>query len=105
MTGIDENIERLTKRRTYRARRSDVTASDVKLLEFIADGKGSEWIAKQFGVSKGAIERERFRLYIRIGVHNAAHAVAWAFRNRYLHIESLDDRYKKAMHDLTGHDE
>lgn len=80
---------------------------DIKILEGLADGKGFVQIGAKLNLPETAVSARARRLYERINVHNAAHAVAWGFRNGYLKISpepSLEERYKKAMHDLTGHD-
>lgn len=79
MTGVDENIELLTKRKTV-----SVTENDLDLLHGLAEGKGFSQISARLNVSRAALAKRAQRLFARIGVHNSAHAVSWAYKNGLL---------------------
>lgn len=73
-------------RRTYKRRNVSafVDPNDIFLLQELADGKGLSQIGPKLGITAHAVSSRCQRLFQRIGVHNAAHAVAWGFRNHYL---------------------
>ncbi|MFZ6009582.1 MAG: response regulator transcription factor [Bacteroidota bacterium] len=61
-----------------------ITDKQFEVLKLIADGYSSEEIAKKLGNSKKTIDAIRIEMLNRFQVRNAAHLVAFAFREKWL---------------------
>lgn len=59
----------------------ELTKRQTQLLQHMADGHPTKVIAHQMGLSYHTVDTHKKALFRRIGVSNAAHAVAWAFRS------------------------
>ena len=57
-----------------------LTPDDVRLLQLVADGLTAREIARKVGCTAHAVADRTSRLYTRMGVRNAPHAVAVAIR-------------------------
>lgn len=53
---------------------------DLFILQKMADGKSTGQIADALGCTYGSINDAKSRLWKRLNVRNACHAVAWAYR-------------------------
>lgn len=57
------------------------TATQVRILQRVADGMTSEHIARQLGSTVATVKSHRADMYHRIGAINSAHAVSIAYQN------------------------
>lgn len=75
----------ILKRKRRQADENGITFGDREILVCLANGLSLKDSAIALGwITVGSMDTYRRRLYQKIGVHNAAQAVAWAFRNKYL---------------------
>lgn len=86
MTGLEENVEELTKKK-YRDSTVIVDDTELRILQGLSEGKGFVQIGACLNISEVAASGIARRFYKRIRVHNATHAVAWAFLHGYLRTD------------------
>lgn len=60
--------------------RPELSADEVRLLQLIADGLTRRQVGRIVGCSEQAAARRLERIYRRLGVNNAPHAVAYTIR-------------------------
>lgn len=58
----------------------ELTADDVRLLQLLADGLAHKEISRRIGCEERTTRKRAARLYARLGVRNAPHAVAYTIR-------------------------
>ncbi len=62
----------------------DITDKQLEVLQLIAEGYGSEEIAKKLGNSKRTIDAIRIEMLTKFQLTNSASLVAYGFRKKWL---------------------
>lgn len=70
--------------RVQRRRGEAVGARDVEMIRMMADGMDNHQIAAATFVTEGAVHSRRWMVLKRLQLKNAAHLIAWAFRNKII---------------------
>ena len=68
----------------YRREDEVVSAIERELLSLISQGFREYEIAEMMRLSDGTVQQTKFRMYKRLSLKNAAHAVAYAIRNKII---------------------
>jgi PAS domain S-box-containing protein len=76
------------------AAQSVLTGREREVLEMVAMGRASAWIAAQLGVSTATVETHVRNLMSKLGARNRAHAIALGLQRREIVLElNADPRY------------
>jgi len=77
---VQTTIEEFLAEPGAQRRPNGLTERELEILGLLADGASNEGIARTLSISARTVERHIGNVYLKIGAHNRAEAVAYAFR-------------------------
>lgn len=67
--------------RSIRGHQPGLTPRELDVLIWMTQGKGNEQIADGLALSEGTVKNHVSNIYLKLGVHSRAEAVAWAWQH------------------------
>jgi DNA-binding NarL/FixJ family response regulator len=83
-TWLSEAVSRRIAEGTIRSIRGEqpgLTRRELEVLILMTQGLSNEEIADRLALSEGTVKNHVSNIYIKLGVHSRAEAVAWAWRH------------------------
>jgi DNA-binding NarL/FixJ family response regulator len=83
-TWLSEAVSRRIAEGTIRSIRGEqpgLTRRELEVLILMTQGLSNEEVAERLALSEGTIKNHVSNIYIKLGVHSRAEAVAWAWRH------------------------